>query len=663
MKEIIFESDEVQTEPKVTLQSLPSEVLINIFSCLDESDLFVLQGLCKRFDNLINDEELWKNLFVSRIHSLSFPSFSKSTKYSTEYVERRKGINQWKHNRAVKTKYVVSPQRNHHLEQTQIENLVFHYPRCACYNDGIITLVQLQSKRQKQRLTYIPCTTPQGCSTMDFNINAAVFGRFDGRVFGKLLSNKSYLTPVTEFNDRHTTCVTAIATSKLNDATKEDWCVSGSENGEIIWWCETKLVKRLKISTKVILKLALYKTWTIAIDEDNFYIINEMSTVHSLPLPEALLHDRNQIHFFKIDFGGELIVISSIKELFVISFNPTKDFGFTKSISFEEATISDIFLDDATSLMEQDTSLTGGDGCYLAVLTNDNKITIINIRSTSGNALKMHTQIDFEGKIFTCQLTNLVLVCAMENILQIVDPTTGLLVKTVQKTDKFPQFLRISQGRMIVGSGNTLHYLQYISDNMLLDGKHGGGSHNGGKSRSNKWKALSSEMQVYNEEERITEERERENERLLRIYGGDLEDDEDEDLQLRIALIESERQQEEQVSANLELSEEEQLRRAIEESQRVHELESNSTNPIEEDEDEEFRRILEQSRLEESLSRNNGQRRGLSHLMDSEASSTTGSTENAGGQQQNQQLNASSTASVDDEELQLAIALSLSELN
>ena len=323
--------------PGLVLQDLPPEILINIFSHLDEKDLFTLQELSTHFRNLIHDEELWKNLFKSRVHTTHFPTFSQSSKFSVEYIERTRGLHHWQHNKAIRTKYTIIPTRN--WDQPSIERIVFDYPRVAAYNDGTITILQLQNhKRQKKfkKLIYIPCTTPQGCSTMDFNINAAVFGRFDGRVFGKLLSNKSYLTPVMEFTGRHSAGVTAICNSESWDTSREDWSVSGSENGEIIWWCENKLVKMWKVSNRVIWKLAFFKDWTLIMDDEKLYIIHQMQELHSIDIPKDLDEQPMRVRFFKMDFGSMTLVLADLNNVYTISVNPNGNFGNLRKLEMPE---------------------------------------------------------------------------------------------------------------------------------------------------------------------------------------------------------------------------------------------------------------------------------------------------------------------------------------
>lgn len=628
----------------MSLVLLPPEILINIFSHLDEKDLYVLQQVCKHFSRLINDEELWKNLFISKVHTGSFPSFSQSSKYSTEYLQRLKGLKQWKHNRAVKTKYVLSPSPRFEI---QIESLLFDYPRCACYNDGIITLVQLHSKRKKDRLIYIPCTTPQGCSTMNFNMNAAVFGRFDGRVFGKLLSNKSYLTPVTEFDFRHSACVTAITTSS-SQGSFEDWCVSGSENGEVIWWCETKRINFLKVSNKAITHVALFKSWTIVLDEEKIYVIHEMNNIHVIKLPKVSYDSCEEIllrvQFFKVDFGSMSLILADTNHLFVISFDPNQNFNYTRSIEVPEL-INKITLDEVTSLREQNPKLAGGDGCHLAIMTMKNTINIINVRAP-GNTLKIENVLEFDGHIFTCQVTNLVIVCALGGKLQIFDATSAQLIKTVQKTEPNPQFLAISQGRMVIGSGNVVHYLQYISESNY-DKRRGTNNHHShsGKRES----GVDVGLAIYDEEKYIRSKQRLESERLLETYGGDMSDEE---LQLKIALMESDSiaQQENKIREAAD----DDLRRAFEASTRTEHNQS-VYRCLADEGDQEFLAALECSAAEEQDAQERSMRRAR---RDGNASRELQSREF----DNNPDVELASSRE-DDEALQLAIALSLSEMN
>lgn len=511
---------------------------------------------------------------------------------------------------------------------------------------------------------------------MHYNINSAVFGRFDGRVFGKLLTNKSYLQPVTEFDSSHSSCVTAIATANptMIDSTTKDWSVSGSENGEIIWWLETKKYKSLKFGNDPILRLSLVnKKLTIALDENHIYVIEDMERVHSIDIPrDPATNKKLPIHFFKVDFGSMNLIMADLKSVFLISLNLTKDFGQVKVLKIHDPAeqITDIVIDDETARREQDSQLAGGDGCFIAISTSLDRFLIVNTRKVNFvtmNSESLYQEIkplrvfQFEEHVHAAQVTNLVLVCALSGTIQIYDVLSGELVKTVQKTDKLPQFLRVTQGRMIVSSGNVVHYLQYLPDDDERS-EHSKKSHSSSRLRSNKWnETLNTEMQMYNEKVKLEEERELENQRLLEAYGGDLDGD-DEDIQLRIALLESQNAASDPASIetdpvttasnneSTDVDEEEQLRQAIAESLRLQELQAEVDAALHMEDDTEFIAAVERTNREEQERQSRrAQRRTLTDLPSQTVSHGSGETRT---QQE-----------IDDEELQLAIALSLSEVN
>ena len=600
---------------RLELQKFPSEILINIFSYLDESDFFVLEKISTHFRDLINDEELWKKLFVSHYHTDNFPSFSKSTRFHIEYTKRREALSRWRHSRVVKTRYVISqtpilPAVTATTTQQQpLDTVQFDYPRCACFNDGTITLLQLQHKRSKQRLTYIPCSAPQGCSAMCFNLNSAVFGRLDGHVYGKLLSNKSYLDSVMQFDSSHFTAVTAIATAATEDATiKYDWCVSGAESGELIWWKDGKLVKSLKLSNLPVRRLYLHKDWTIAFtDNDNsnsnsdtpntIYVIYKLEHVRTIPMPFNHNESSNNLPLFvQVDFGSKLLVVANREEICVLSFNQfSESFGSERRFKVADhypgnaqsdspVHITNIFLDTETAHREQLVALAGGDTCYMAALTSVDSVLLFDIRDPNEQLKVSHT-INFEDRVFTLVVTNLIIVVALSGSIQILNLLDGSHLKTIQRTEKYPQILKFSKDKIIVGNTNILYFLDFIPNKLnrrnnskgaiAEDGTVQHGHHNRNV-QANKWnELLASQLQLYNEEEDLLERQQRENERLRRAYGGDscIE----EDVQLRIALLESS----DDVAGSTNLSQEalpaddaeeqEQLRRAIEESMLLHE--------------------------------------------------------------------------------------------
>ncbi|QEU59770.1 Ufo1 [Kluyveromyces lactis] len=637
-----------------SLSSLPVEVLVNIFSHLDDSDFRSLEQTCKLFDRIVHDEELWKNLFLQRHNTLWFPSFSRSNLYSMEYIKRNMALNEWRHNRATKTKYTIT----HDVSQQpqDISRVVFDFPRCACYNEGMVTFLQLQTKRKKDRVAYIQCTTPHGTSARHFNINAVVFGRYDGRVFGKLLTNKSYLSPVTEFDDRHYSAVTAIVTTAYQDS-PDDVCVSGDESGEVIWWRNTQKEKKMKISSHPIADLHVHKNTTIAIDLENIYVIKSKEEVHSIDLIAKIGTDFSDCKVTKVDFGGRNIVVATLFEIYVISIDIGKDFGRTRPMYFLSA-IQEISIDEATAKKERDLSLAGVDGCYIVVLTENKDVSTINIRMP-GVDLECQSTVSLHESWVTCQINNLVFVCAFSGMIGVYDVMTGNEIRVIRNSEHYPEFLNISHGQILVGKESTLYYYQYVSI-----GDHSKKKRGGNRARSNKWNEnLQQQLKMYDDEEqkRITDRNYMD--KLKKKFVGDIDDEE---VQFQIALMESKGLSSQLSSLNPE-------------DHLLGSQESNTTANqfIDDDEiDVDFLKALQDSKTQERRAEKRRERTQktpigtLDHVYERESVSDTESLDEETRRQIEliDELHASTAHNIqgseeNDEELALAIALSLSNMN
>ncbi|AAS53809.1 AFR438Wp [Eremothecium gossypii ATCC 10895] len=543
------------------LQELPTEVLVSIFSYLDVQDFKALEQASGRFHRIINDEELWKNMFLARMHTKYFPSCSRSSRYSIEYGERNLQLARWRHSRAITTKYEITHERRtNDISAPGIRQVVFDFPRCACYNEGLVTFLQLNAKRRKDRLVYIQCATPHSCSVMHFNINAVVFGRFDGKVFGKLLTNKSYLSPVIEFDSSHNSCVTAITTIAY-EGSSHDWCVSGSEDGEIIWWCDAKLHSRMKISNQTILKLFINPRMTVAIDTERAYIITGMKEVHSLELANYVTATNGGgPKFIQVDFGGELLVLGSSSKLCVVSINRHRDIGFSRK--FDSATeILQISIDENTARREAEgAAVAGGDGCYIAVRCADYSVMVFNIRSQTPE-IKPQLKLSFHEPLFSCKVNHLILACAFSGMVGLYDAAIGTEVRVTRGTEEYPQFLDLADGHLVIGSGNTLHYHQYASLNQKKKKKPVSNV------RGNRWnETVQSQLEVFHDTERLRNEQVERDAELRQRFLGDVDDEE---IQLQIALVESETTYTSLPAAGV--SYEEEFRRALEESRRAYE--------------------------------------------------------------------------------------------
>jgi ubiquitin ligase complex F-box protein UFO1 len=349
----------VSDSPGLTFLQLPVELIIQVLSHLDVSDIYNVYDTCHFLQDIINDEELWKNLFLQKFKTVKFSSISKSQKFSIELIKRQQLLATWKKSAGI--------HKNLILDVPNVEKLIFQYPRVLSFSDqGTINITSIE--KGKSEVT-IPLTTPSGCTSYHFNPSGSVFGRYDGKIFSKQLNNKSaYLGRITEFLDQHQGSVTSIYNDNIN-------CFSGDEHGEVYKWdLKTReLLKRLKVSQEGIVKLKGLYSSIIAIDYSRIHFVDG-DVIKTIDL-----NDLGTVEFFEVDFPGKLIVVGSLKKLRVYSF---AQFTFGK---FHELDFNGLDMVYKVSLEEKnhgsvDYKIAGADGCNLGVLTRKGLVFSINIR-------------------------------------------------------------------------------------------------------------------------------------------------------------------------------------------------------------------------------------------------------------------------------------------
>lgn len=63
----IESTNQIINHPKLSINDLPSELLIQIFTHLDPIYLNSLRLVCKHWNYIINDKELWDEIFPIKI--------------------------------------------------------------------------------------------------------------------------------------------------------------------------------------------------------------------------------------------------------------------------------------------------------------------------------------------------------------------------------------------------------------------------------------------------------------------------------------------------------------------------------------------------------------------------------------------------------------------
>lgn len=348
--------DKIQEHEVSSFLKLPVEIVIQILSYLDVSDLYNIAETCIALNGIINDEELWKNLFLKRFHTNHFSSVSGSFKFSVELFERNELIHRWKKSTGVHKIFTINT--------SSIEKVIFNYPKLLSFSDqGDINISSIDKGKTD---TTIPMTTPAGCTSYSFNAHASVFGRIDGRIYGKLLATKSYLSSITEFNRAHEGMVTTID----HDDTK---CYSGDEKGKVFTWDlkNGEFLKEYNVSNEAIINVKGHGNIILALDSQYLYII-ENDTVRSIKHSEGA-------DFFDVDFGGGIAIVGNLHDLFIYSYHRSS-FGRVKTISIgQNDEIWRLGLENKKAT-GRDLKVAGYDGCNLGVVTRLGKVLTYNIR-------------------------------------------------------------------------------------------------------------------------------------------------------------------------------------------------------------------------------------------------------------------------------------------
>lgn len=393
------------------LFDLPIEIWLLILSKdLNEMDLtnFFNSIPIFKFKTLLDTEnkndnvkynELWKLIFKNAYKCLEFPNISKTPNdFKLELNTRIKISNSWKHSKGIIHKYNMfynnfrqnmntfrgfdEQESGNSGSYSLSDNLIFNYPKVVSYNEGNITLLNVDSTgthdgvssrsssnlKKSARFTYIPCISPSNCSFYKLFKKEIVFGNNDGNLYLKHFEKRSYLNPVTEIFDivngiktaAHSCGISCIEVSNnvpmfsqkaySNSSHNLNTCqyiVSVDFLGNLkIWFIENKQTNKSYEKVFDLPTVTMCKTAHVFLTESIYKIIllDETDTMHVLQLKEknddtsALelinkfkvklpfsnisnsMSTKNKIHFVKYDYGGNNLILATHEELLVVRF-------------------------------------------------------------------------------------------------------------------------------------------------------------------------------------------------------------------------------------------------------------------------------------------------------------------------------------------------------
>ncbi|KHC68665.1 ubiquitin ligase complex F-box protein UFO1 [Candida albicans P75010] len=394
----IESTNQIINHPKLSINDLPSELLIQIFTHLDPIYLNSLRLVCKHWNYIINDKELWMKSFQLRfnipITSSSFPSLSQSSNWMNEYFMRLQVNKNWKRGISIHKTYQIINNEHRFNDLTMVDfgmNKILTYDKR--YNN--ISIGKLSDGKNQG---FIPGGNINGFSTdvlcFDINWNYLVIGTKNGEIILKNLytstSSVSQRSSVTKFD-------TIDEESPIMDIImNKDVIISGSFEGIIKCWdLQGKIVKKINLEEEVIYNISSdfkkhiivntdrhifvidYQTGEIISKIDLGFIINENESIEY----DLLIRSKNKLD---VDYGTQKIIIcykSFIRVFYFDNHNYShRELKLEKDIEIID---SHFQIAPPNKFFNRNTYVVGQDGLLYGNLLSDGSVIIWNVREDS----------------------------------------------------------------------------------------------------------------------------------------------------------------------------------------------------------------------------------------------------------------------------------------
>lgn len=621
-------NNQVPKHPKLTINDLPPEILIQIFTNLDPIYLNTLRLVCKNWNYIINDKELWMKSFQLRfnipITSSSFPSLSQSLNWMNEYFTRLQVNKNWKRGISVHKTYQIINNEHRFNDITMVDfgmNKILTYDKR--YNN--ISIGKLSDGKNQG---FIPGSISGFLTDVlcfDINWNYLVTGMKNGEVILKNLytsTSASQRSSVTKFDTMEDSPIMDIIMNK-------DLIISGSYNGNLRCWnLQGKVVKEFRLEEVIYNISSDFKKHIIVNTDRHIFVIDYQAEEiiskidlgfiinENEPLEyDLLIRLKNKLD---VDYGTKKVIIcyKSHIQVFYFDNHSHREMKLDQNV---EVIDSRFQIATSNKFFNRNTYVVGQDGLLYGNLLSDGSVIIWNVREDSVLITPI-TQIypELDHKKYSHGLNHAI---ARHNLLEITsfamngtmlaiggyngltnvyDVFTGKFIREI--SIKYPARFQHMHNSLVPISSIQLNPSQTDNNGIIICGdavqyfefgeiKQPPGKqpqrrqmqkslNNRGKNES--VKKIRDGLEDYDEEKH----RQSHADRLLDKYNGNKYEDEDEELMMALALSESMNNSRDasQISVNESLLTPEEL---VGEGQQD-----------EEEMDEELRRALELSLIE-----------------------------------------------------------------
>lgn len=572
--------------PGTTINDLPTETLLDIFSYLSPIELKDLRLVCRKWNHAVSDKASWIRAFRNRFGTGQvFASVTGSEKWIPEYFGRVGTLKKWAKAKATAKLYMLVNSEFAQLDHVQAD---FIHDRLMtyCLYTGTVAMCSLTLGKNQ---VFIPESSLFSRFTcFDANWNYLCVGKDTGEIHLRNLmtatatsSNRLSVTTISEASGRRVTGVKI--NSEFDKHKEKPDLLSVDINGLLLFWnLSGKLLHLVGLDDNVFWIDSDFKTSVVAVSKTQVYVVDfasrqlKIKHSHGFDLSERPV----AMH---VDFGDDNVVICDAQHARVFHFyeegQETKHFVSEAKAPQGEQIIGGTLQQLNHEDKRRNVDVAGGDGRLYGLTFSDGSVATFNLRETSSEIV-YNTRImpftDDRSYVGVPRFTKIALnsavvaIGASPNWIHIYDAHSGEYLReclTVSKKltrDGLPPILSIrfapNQQAGVVVSGDIVQYFKFGEAALASKKKPNVPQ----VSEANTKRARQQHIKAQVEEYERQEHHRKEASFIADKYNGTEFDSEQEELRMAMALSVSSAPQDDEFERALALSQQEAERQEAE---------------------------------------------------------------------------------------------------
>lgn len=374
-----------------TINDLPNEILIQVFSNLDPIQLCSVRLVCKHWNYAVLDKSTWIKSFGLKFGTrLTFPSVSNSKLWILEYLYRLQMYKKWKKAIAIHKNYQLL-NNEYGLVDYALTNFAQDKLLTFARISGDISMCNLNNGKNQ---TFIPgnyLLTQITCYAVNWTY--LLVGKLHGELYLKNLitstssgSNRSSLIKFEDEENSRDDTITGCCLNYHFDKRKESIdCISSSIKGSLKCWnLGGKLIKKVELNEPIITVKSDFKNYIIAQGQKKTFIVH-IRTFEVVSIETGMSIEEFENSFVGVDYGDSNVVICYESTIKVVNFKSLGNIRLKEVILPDDVSIlkSKFQTVPYNKLHNRDPEIAGSDGLMCANILSDDTVIVWNIRESA----------------------------------------------------------------------------------------------------------------------------------------------------------------------------------------------------------------------------------------------------------------------------------------